>query len=231
MNSNRNNESTVYYKLTADIDLKGLYLNPIVSFKANLDGDNYKISNLYLYASMGFEVSGTTYYDLALILENNGTIDSLFVDNFHIVNSNLSVVDSNDYSTSALVANNLGTISNVSVVADIISTSKFTAGAVGTNSGMLQTVISDGVIVGTDYVSGVVAKVNSTANTNNLGSSADILGYKRAYGVIAYADTTNTLANMYFVGNIMMSDDGIGNQSIAGVIGINSTAKTTISNI
>ncbi|MCI5497546.1 MAG: hypothetical protein MR412_03050 [Firmicutes bacterium] len=231
MNNNRNNESTVYYKLTADIDLKGLYLNPIVSFKANLDGDNYKISNLYLYASMGFVVSGTTYYDLALILENHGTIDSLFVDNFHIVNSNLSVVDSSDYSTSALVANNLGTISNVSVVADIISTSKFTAGAVGTNSALLQTVISDGIIVGTDYVSAVVAKVNSSANTNNLGSSADILGYKRAYGVIACADTTNTLANMYFVGNIMMSDDSSGNQSIAGVIGINSTTKTTISNI
>ena len=233
MNSNSNNTNAVYYKLTADIDLSGKYINPIVLFKANLDGNNHKISGFYLYSDMGLTINGQSYFDSALILENQGKIENLFVVDFHIVNSNLYVANNNTFGTSALVARNTnsGLVRNVSVVADIISTSEYTSGVVAINTSKVSTIISNGNILGLEYVSGVIGKSTTGSESTTLGNHANILGYKHIGGVIASAETINVLKDMYNVGTLIISDDGSSSQSVAGVINSSTNAGLTISNI
>ena len=229
-----NNASNVYYRLTTDIDLAQKYFLPINNFKANLDGDNHIISNLYLYSHEGIEINGTRYLDSALFMNNNGSIENLYIKNAHIVNSSENkpngIININ---TAGLVAINYGLVRNVSVVADIISNTKNTAGVIALNKGVsadsyaiAKTIIADGIIKGMHYTAGVIGENEAFAEANSLGNNAIINVGVHGAGVIAKAYAGKEYSNLYNTGLIATDN----NNSISGILNVFGSGNLVLNN-
>ena len=204
------NQDTIYFKLNADIDLANYYVPSIVTFNANLDGNGYKISNFYSYKNSLYDYSSTNS-NHAMILENNGNISRLFLENFKVINS----YSTNDSTiTAGFVAVNNGTISRISLSGVVVSCGDYTSGVVAQNYGTVDTIITtnvegnDSLVAGYEYVSGIIAKAETNSKNNILGNeSARVYGSQNVAGIIANSTTTNTISNIYNLSNVYAFDN------------------------
>lgn len=105
------------FKLTADIDMTGISMTPILSdsFTGTIDGDNHTVQNLTID---GIEMNGSVYCALFKSINTDMKIQNIIFNNLRLVNEN---VGSSTLYVGAIEANNshssnsARTISNCSV--------------------------------------------------------------------------------------------------------------------
>ena len=205
------NDYTGYFKLTADIDLEGIEVNPLFSskstyFAGTFDGDGHKITNFNL-GTPADEEAGTTAtnhtYSVTYTGLFGGISDSGVVKNLTIENANLYVYRSSSTYFSFVAGYNAGKIENVHVKDSVL----YAKGSSATHYA--------GGIAGQNFVAGVIENCsveNCTIEVKNgLGA---IVG-----GICGANDTTETSAT---------TPNKIKNCSFSGNINVNITTSSTL---
>ena len=224
-NNSTYNDSTVYYKLTADIDLSGgfstvlgksvdsQYIESGNKFKAHLDGDFHTISNMLIFETYSKFVGFIGYTD------SNATVKNLNLDKITIIGAGagyvggvigcgyLGVNIDNVNVTNAYISNNIRADGNVGGLVGLIRTSSSTSLSTNiTNSGF------DGTIIAySSYVGGIVGNAQYANNTEVMTidschtSGQIVAGYNSTVGGIlggvstmsSYANESVNITNCY----------------------------------
>ncbi len=215
-NNSTYNASTVYYKLTADIDLSGGFSTVLGKsvdsqniesgnkFKAHLDGDFHTISNMLIFETYSKFVGFIGYTD------SNATVKNLNLDKITIIGAGagyvggvigygyLGVNIDNVNVTNAYISNNIGADGNVGGLVGLIRTSSSTSLSTNiTNSGF------DGTIVAySGYVGGIVGNAQYANNTevmtiDSCHTSGQIIASynSTAGGILGGVSTMSSYAN------------------------------------
>ena len=221
------------YKLTADIDLKGISWTPIHAILGSFDGNGHTVSNL--------TIKGSDHSYVGLIGKNYGAVSGLTLENVQISTDNDSTVN-----IGALIASNYGTVNgchaNVSINAK--RNDAYVGGLIGYNYGTVYACSTEGSVYfqntysgGTVYCGGLigynygeVSCCYSTANVTATGSAGSSSSTRIAYagGLIGYS-AKGTVTDCYATGNASATISESYNFAYAGGL-IGYASSTVISN-
>ncbi|MEI7595783.1 MAG: LamG-like jellyroll fold domain-containing protein, partial [Bacteroidota bacterium] len=212
-----------YFLQTADLDLNIEPYNtgtgwPCIGystsnkFSGTYEGDNHKISNLFINNS-------TITYGVGLFGGYmNGTIKNLGLENVNITSTNNGVGAITGWTFSGSTVQNCyvknGTINGYSYVAGI-------CGSPYTGSIITQCYTSGLTITGHDMVGGI-GGYSYGSNINNCYSRSSVIATAAvAGGVLGYNNSTGVLANCYSTGTVSAPSDK------GGVLGVQGGSATT----
>jgi len=181
---------SIYFKLTADIDLKSVCYkvdgtekndkswtpigDTLKSFQGSFDGDGHTISSLYI------NVSSANYQGLFGYVYAAGTVKNL-----NLVNSNVSGRNQ----VGSVAGSNNGDISNCTNSGSI-SGKDYVGGVAGLNDGNLSYSTNSGSVSGRNYVGGVT-------------------GYNAYNGIFSYCTNSGSVSGPgNYVGGVVGFNDG-----------------------
>ena len=122
--------TTIYFKLAQNIDLQGIYWEPIPSFTGYFDGDDKTISNLHVNTNYNEEPIYAGLFGV-----NYGTIENL------TINGSI-YADDPSVSAGFVAAVNQGTIYNVQVSGEInVNQGEYIGMIAGCNSGTIDSCV------------------------------------------------------------------------------------------
>ena len=204
------NYSDKYFELGGNIDLDNKNWLPY-SFKGNLDGKGYTISNLYVDREDDKQ---------GLFSECAGVVSNLTINGVSINAENKSYIGA--------ISGSGGTIKNCKVIlggSSILVGMDFVGGISGLNASISGCVVesskSSAVIIGNKYVGGIVGYQSSNNrfqvsdtdyNIDNSSVKCVIHGGRYVGGIIGYNEA-NSLQNSSFEGTITGEDE------VGGLIG------------
>lgn len=216
----RNQLNNTHYRLINDIDAtvtrnwnNGQGFLPIGWFNGSINGDGYKIINLYINQPSTAQIGLFTSTGSSAIIRN-------------IVFQNIEV--NGAINTGAVVGSNTGRIENVSVTG-LISGTSYVGGIVGTNNfgGQLVNVVFNGVVNGTgDYVGGIAGLLNSGSSLNTAESYGLIRGNSLVGGISGQMNSGSSAENLKVDATIAVRPGGTG-ASMGGITGYNNSASIT----
>ncbi|MFD5018279.1 cadherin-like beta sandwich domain-containing protein, partial [Paenibacillus sp. NPDC058367] len=204
-------ESGTYFKLIADIDL-GSYTSwtPIGDsserFKANIDGNGYKITNLSIHNNYNYYVGLFGYIDFG------STVTNMRLENINITGGSTFV--------GAITGVSSGTINNSYVTGLSLKGSGYVGGVVGySENGSITNSYANGALNGGYYVGGLVGSAYFGVVSNSYASGSvtgtGIYGINGVGGLIGYSLYTN-ISNSYATGTVK---PGPGTGEVGGLIG------------
>jgi len=204
-------ESGTYFKLIADIDL-GSYTSwtPIGDsserFKANIDGNGYKITNLSIHNNYNYYVGLFGYIDFG------STVTNMRLENINITGGSTFV--------GAITGVSSGTINNSYVTGLSLKGSGYVGGVVGySENGSITNSYANGALNGGYYVGGLVGSAYFGVVSNSYASGSvtgtGIYGINGVGGLIGYSLYAN-ISNSYATGTVK---PGPGTGEVGGLIG------------
>ena len=207
------NFTTSHFKLTTDIDLTDINWIPIPNIEGTIDGDGFKIKNLYINTS-------NNSVGLIGLINKNGIVKNLTFENPYVKNSG-------QYS-GVVAGQSNGVLNNVHVLnGEVIGGNYFTGGLIGSTyayGATIEKLSYKGKVNGTMYVGGLFGQARY-ANINQASSSAEIVSTMDfAGGLIGHTDKI-VLNDAYSTGQI----DSEGRQT-GGIVG-ELTSSSSINNI
>ncbi len=237
-NNSKYNASTVYYKLTADIDMGGGFSKIIapessVPFKAHIDGDFHTISNLYIYNS-------TASYSAFIGYSNAGhSVKNINFTNLKVINN---VVYSSGYAAGIMAYTIAANIVNVNVDGVVTSANEFASGVVARTStssslgATIQNVSFNGVVQSaTERAAGIISTIVLGNNVkefviDTVSVEGFIVGRDYVGGIIANVYGDSTYSDRVYVRN-SYNNATLSAYLITGVGGIVGKAlNTTVEN-
>ena len=237
-NNSKYNASTVYYKLTADIDMGGGFSKIIapessVPFKAHIDGDFHTISNLYIYNS-------TASYSAFIGYSNAGhSVKNINFTNLKVINN---VVYGSGYAAGIMAYTIAANIVNVNVDGVVTSANEYASGVVACTStssslgATIQNVSFNGVVQSaTDRAAGIISNIVLGNNVkefviDTVSVEGFIAGRTYVGGIIANVYGDSTYSDRVYVRN-SYNNATLSAYSITGVGGIVGKAlNTTVEN-
>ena len=174
----RSNETGAYFKITKDINFNNVPTYPMATLAGTLNGDNHKLSNFVLYG---------TGSNIGMVLQNNGTIEKIKLDNLTITgdatnvgavsgfnNGNILGITATNLNITGnrivggIVGENYKKVKNVIVTGNITGINDCVGGATGETPGVSGAVISDALIKdvylksinNSNHVAGITGEVN-----------------------------------------------------------------------
>ncbi len=221
---NMNEDLDAHYELVNDIDASpsknwnnGKGFLPIGtannSFTGALDGQGYKISDLYIDRPNSNEIG------LFGSLGKDASLDNIALVDANVTGNNL---------VGGLVGNNAGTVRN-SYVTGNVSGNNRVGSLVGINGhGTIKNSYVTGVVSGNNRVGGLVGD-NSLGPVSNSYATVDVKGNNSVGGLVGqnYGETIN---NSYATGNVSGNKEVgalVGNNGEGGLIGV---GEGTVSN-
>ena len=202
------NNPSGYYYLTKDIDLSSFDWSPIPEFNGVLDGNGFSVLGLTFTSNDIVQMSN--WVQLALILENRGKIENLYIKNATI---SLGTNYASAY-FAVLSVFNYGTIHNCFVDVNI-DTYGGSWGTIAYNNdinGIISNCYSSGVLDGDEataggivgYNEGIIKNCHSDMTLKAIANTAqqDVLAGICATNGSAIAGTHSTIENCFFTGII-----------------------------
>ncbi len=212
---NFSNQTGVYFKMMADIDLEEFIednypiggWSPIGNFKGVFDGNGKQISNL--------SINRPSTNTIGLF----SGIGGARIQNLSIVNASVIGHDN----VGSLVGAGTGTILNVSVDG-IVTGDSAVGGICGNYAGTMQEISYNGEVRGGSNTGGLIGELGGETTISNVSVNADIHANGDCCGgIVAYYYKKLTIANALFKGDIE------GHSFVGGIAGMGEIIKLSYS--